>query len=92
MVFLSTERMRIGGTEGAWHLLFGEWADALEGVVNLEFTVCPRCRRVEMKIPAGSRPEDSQLFTDTRSDGEPSLEGDEKAWNPLLGPPPDGDR
>lgn len=92
MVLLGTERMRIGGTSGGWHLLFGEWADALEGIVELEFSACRTCRRVEIRLPAGVRPEDSELFTDSSSDREPSLEGDAQAWNPLLGPPPEGTR
>ena len=78
--------MRIGGTEGGWHLLFGEWADLTEGVVELEFSACRQCRRVEMKLPDDVAPEDTPLFTDPLS--ETPLEPDAQAWNPLLGPPP----
>jgi hypothetical protein len=92
MIFLSEQRMRIGGVDGSWHLLFGDWADLGEGVVEMEFSACRQCRRVEMRIPGGVRPEESQLFTDRASDLEPPVESDAKAWNPLLGPPPAGER
>ena len=88
MVSLSRERMRVGGTDGSWHLLFGDLPDLIEGVVELEFSACRQCRRVEMKLPAGVAPEDSPLFTDRRSDRESPLGEDAQAWNPLLGPPP----
>ena len=88
MVFLSTQRMRIGGVDGSWHLLFGDWADLGEGVVDLEFSACRECRRVEMKIPAGTRPEETGLFADPLPDRESPLEADAQAWNPLQGPPP----
>ena len=91
MVFLGSDRLRIGGTSGEWHLLFGELADVLEGVVDLDFLACRQCRRVEMRLPAGTRPEESSLYVDTRSDREPSLAEDAQAWNPLIGPPPPED-
>ena len=39
--------IRIGGTSGGWHLLFGEWADASEGVQSLDTYRCPQCGRLE---------------------------------------------
>lgn len=38
--------IRIGGTSGGWHLLFGEWADASEGVRPLDAYRCPQCARL----------------------------------------------
>ncbi len=39
--------IRVGGTSGGWHLVFGEWADASEGIMTLDAYRCRRCRRVE---------------------------------------------
>ena len=39
--------VRVGGTSGGWHLLFGEWADAGEGVLPLDVYRCGSCKRVE---------------------------------------------
>lgn len=39
--------VRVGGTAGGWHLLFGEWADAGEGVWKLDVYRCSGCKRVE---------------------------------------------
>ena len=39
--------IRVGGTSGGWHLLFGEWADASEGVLPLDVYRCPSCKRVD---------------------------------------------
>lgn len=39
--------VRVGGTSGGWHLLFGEWADFSEGTIALDVYRCPRCTRVE---------------------------------------------
>ena len=39
--------IRVGGTAGGWHLLFGEWADVTEGTMPLDVFRCPRCTRVE---------------------------------------------
>ena len=39
--------VRTGGTSGGWHLLFGEWADAGEGVMPLDVYRCPQCSRLE---------------------------------------------
>jgi hypothetical protein len=86
VVSLGRERMRIAGTDGAWHLLFGDLADVIEGVVELDFSACRQCRRVEMKLPFEVAPEDTPLFTDPPP--ESPLEPDAQAWNPLLGPPP----
>jgi hypothetical protein len=39
--------IRVGGTAGGWHLLFGEWADMTEGTIALDVFRCPNCTRVE---------------------------------------------
>jgi len=39
--------VRVGGTQGGWHLLFGEWADVTEGVWKLDVFRCATCKRVE---------------------------------------------
>lgn len=39
--------IRIGGTSGKWHMLFGEWADLSEEVMPLDVYRCGTCKRVE---------------------------------------------
>jgi len=39
--------LRIGGTTGGWHLLFGQWADANEDLFPLDLFRCTKCKRVE---------------------------------------------
>lgn len=39
--------IRVGGTSGGWHLLFGNLADVSEDVVSLDASRCDRCKRVE---------------------------------------------
>lgn len=39
--------VRVGGTSGGWHLLFGEWADVREGILPLDVFRCSNCKRVE---------------------------------------------
>lgn len=48
---MGVERLRVGGTSGGWKLLFGEWAELGEGMIDLEFLVCDRCRHVELRVP-----------------------------------------
>ncbi|MGQ9826204.1 MAG: hypothetical protein ACUVSK_14695 [Desulfotomaculales bacterium] len=49
---LGTERFRCGGTSGGWKLIFGEWAELGEETLPPEVWVCPRCRKVEFRLPA----------------------------------------
>ncbi|RPF42695.1 hypothetical protein EDD75_1803 [Thermodesulfitimonas autotrophica] len=49
---LGTEKFRCGGTSGGWKLIFGEWAELGEQMMPLEVWVCPRCRKVEFRVPA----------------------------------------
>jgi hypothetical protein len=39
--------VRVGGTGGGWHLLFGNWADVTESVWPLDVYRCASCRHVE---------------------------------------------
>jgi hypothetical protein len=39
--------VRIGGTSGPWHMLFGEWADMTEGIRPLDAYRCPQCGRLD---------------------------------------------
>jgi hypothetical protein len=39
--------IRIGGTSGGWHLLFGEWADASEGLLPFDVYRCTSRKRLE---------------------------------------------
>ncbi|TMF77460.1 MAG: DUF3365 domain-containing protein [Chloroflexi bacterium] len=43
--------LRTGGSRGAWKLIFGEWAELGEGTMRVELLACPRCRRLELKLP-----------------------------------------
>jgi hypothetical protein len=49
--------VRVGGTSGGWHLLFGEWADVTEGVRPLDAYRCPQCGRLEFYDHDFSLPE-----------------------------------
>jgi len=48
---LGVERFRTGGTTGGWKMLFGEWAELGEQMLDLEVLGCRKCRRVEFRIP-----------------------------------------
>jgi hypothetical protein len=48
---LGVERFRTGGTTGGWKLLFGEWAELGEDMLDLEVLACRTCRRVELRVP-----------------------------------------
>ena len=48
---MGVERFRVGGTSGGWKLLFGEWAELGEGMIDFEIFACPRCRKVELRVP-----------------------------------------
>ena len=39
--------IRMGGTTGGWHLLFGELADVSEKILPLDVFRCAGCKRVE---------------------------------------------
>jgi len=48
---------RTGGTSGAAHLLFGNWAELGEDVLHLDAFLCRKCGRVQLF--ADSRTRDS---------------------------------
>ena len=48
---IGIEQFRIGGTSGGWKLLFGEWAEVGEEMLSLDVLACPRCRKVELRVP-----------------------------------------
>jgi hypothetical protein len=48
---MGVRQIRVGGTSGGWKLLFGEWAELGEGMIDLEFLVCEACRQVELRAP-----------------------------------------
>lgn len=50
--------IRVGGTSGGWHMLFGNWADMSEDVIPLDVFRCATCKRIEffdldLSLPAG---------------------------------------
>lgn len=45
------ESFRVGGTSGGWKMLFGELAELGEGMMDFEVFACPRCRKVELRVP-----------------------------------------
>ena len=47
------ERFRVGGTSGGWKLMFGEFAELGEDMIELEVLVCRVCRHVEFRLPPG---------------------------------------
>ncbi|MDK2854964.1 MAG: hypothetical protein PWQ86_177 [Bacillota bacterium] len=48
---LGRRQFRVGGTTGGWKLLFGEWAELGEELVDFEVWACPGCRKVEFYLP-----------------------------------------
>jgi hypothetical protein len=48
---VGVESFRVGGTSGGWKLLFGELAELGEGMIDFEIFACPRCRKVELRVP-----------------------------------------
>jgi hypothetical protein len=48
---LGGRRFRVGGTGGGWKLLFGEWAELGEDLIELQLHVCPACRKDEFYAP-----------------------------------------
>ena len=49
---MGVEAFRVGGTTGGWKLLFGEFAELGEGMLQLEVRACGSCRQVELRVPA----------------------------------------
>ena len=61
---LGETTLRTGGSRGAWKLLFGEWAELGEGTMAVELLACPRCRRLELKLPERGSGQSSSLRTE----------------------------
>lgn len=55
LVSLGTPNFRIGGSSGAAHLLFGNWAELGESTVALEVLACDSCGHVELRLPEKDR-------------------------------------
>ncbi len=46
------ESFRVGGTSGGWKLLpFGGLGELSEDLLDFEVFACPRCRKVELRVP-----------------------------------------
>lgn len=50
MQSMGPHEFRVGGTSGGWKLLFGEWAELGEGMLNFEVLACPACHRVDFRV------------------------------------------
>jgi hypothetical protein len=48
---IGIESFRVGGTSGGWKILFGEWAELGEGMMDFEVFACPNCRKIELRVP-----------------------------------------
>jgi hypothetical protein len=48
---VGVEEFRVGGTSGGWKLLFGELAELGEDKLEFEILACPKCRKVELRVP-----------------------------------------
>jgi hypothetical protein len=46
---------RTGGSSGAAHLFFGNWAELGEGLLHLDAFVCQTCGRVQLFADSGTR-------------------------------------
>jgi hypothetical protein len=46
---------RTGGSSGAAHLLFGNWAELGEGLLHLDAFVCQSCGRVQLFADSQTR-------------------------------------
>jgi hypothetical protein len=55
LVSLGTPAFRIGGSGGAAHLFFGNWAELGESTVDLEVLACDSCGHVELRLPEKDR-------------------------------------
>ena len=55
LVSLGTPAFRIGGSSGAAHLFFGNWAELGESTVELEVLACDSCGHVELRLPEKDR-------------------------------------
>ena len=54
--FLKRENVQLGKTS----FLFGDWSNLLAGAQDLEFWVCPACRKLELFVPEFSEELDTE--------------------------------
>ena len=52
---LGTPAFRVGGSSGAAHIFFGNWAELGESTVELEVLACDSCGHVELRLPEKDR-------------------------------------
>lgn len=52
---LGTPAFRVGGSSGAAHIFFGNWAELGESTVDLEVLACDSCGHVELRLPEKDR-------------------------------------
>jgi hypothetical protein len=52
---LGTPAFRIGGSSGAAHIFFGNWAELGESTVEFEVLACDSCGHVELRLPEKDR-------------------------------------
>ena len=45
LMTLGVEPFRVGGSTGGWKMLFGEWAELGEGMLEMEVLVCSTALR-----------------------------------------------
>ena len=50
--WLGTGDFRLGGSGGAWNVLFPRWSHSGEEIVPLEMLACRECMGVELRIPS----------------------------------------
>ncbi|TMI41725.1 hypothetical protein E6H21_02710 [Candidatus Bathyarchaeota archaeon] len=55
MVDMGDIPFRTGGTRGAAHLLFGDWAELGEGILHLDAFLCQNCGRVQLFADSQTR-------------------------------------
>ncbi len=55
MVDMGDIPFRTGGTSGAAHLFFGNWAELGEGILHLDAFVCQSCGRVQLFADSETR-------------------------------------
>ncbi len=51
LVSMGVQEFRTGGSSGAMHLVFGDWAELAEDLLSFEILACKTCRRAEFRIP-----------------------------------------
>ena len=51
LVSMGVQEVRTGGSCGAMHLVFGDWAELAEDLLSFEILACKTCRRAEFRIP-----------------------------------------